>query len=449
MVRSALCLALLLAGAPAFAGDLAVAVLPFKDLAGSNKPVGEAIRQSVTTDLRGAPGIRVVERSDVERVLAEQKLQAAEMDDDLVGTLRLGKLIGADLITLGAYQQSGQKIRLTARFVRIETGEVVGTAKVDGDVSDFLSLQDRVTVELLKSAKLAPQVVERFARRSRPKLRNLRPVELYGRASAEKDDGAKRELLVAAVKEAPDFTYATDDLAALEARLREYQARADAAQKDKLAEFRKGKGQAKTMMERFSYGAQLGGQLQMMRRHHEALQLWRELGEELAASGDPAVAQYIPMTQSSAVQLLVALHRYDEALKEGEQFLKRYPDTLYFSMVKMAVEGVIERRRKIEAGKADAAKEAKEVDGDRRWDLCQLAQVYHRNAQYPEARRLFEGCLAAGTQQRQTTLLMLVTTCIELADWKAARAYLATLEKDFPAFYQQMKGINFQVPIDG
>src|SRR5437764_13655737 len=141
-MRRALPLALVLAWLPggARAGTSpTVAVMPFKDLSGQKGSIGEAIRETVTTDLKDVPGLRVIERSNIDRILAEQNLQANKSDLDPLSTVKVGKLLGATLIVAGAYQKAGSTVRLTARFVKVETGEVVGTAKVDGSNADFLT----------------------------------------------------------------------------------------------------------------------------------------------------------------------------------------------------------------------------------------------------------------------------------------------------------------------
>ncbi len=69
---------------------------------------------------------------------------------------------------------------------------MVGTAKVDGTAADFLQMQDKVTVQLLKSAGIEQKQVQRFTARTRPKLKSLKPMELYGDALVEKDDGKKQ-----------------------------------------------------------------------------------------------------------------------------------------------------------------------------------------------------------------------------------------------------------------
>src|SRR6476620_11318199 len=95
-------LALLFVATTASAATPTVAVLPFRDLSGGKASVGEAIRETVTSDLKTLGGVRVVERAQLERVLGEQHLQSGT-DVDAATAARVGKLPGATLIAVGAY----------------------------------------------------------------------------------------------------------------------------------------------------------------------------------------------------------------------------------------------------------------------------------------------------------------------------------------------------------
>src|SRR4051812_37842912 len=214
-------LALVFVATTASAAAPTVAVLPFRDLSGGKASVGEAIRETVTSDLKTLGGVRVVERAQLDRVLGEQHLQATDVDPATAA--RVGKLLGATLIAVGAYQQSASDVRLTARFVQVETGEIVGTAKVDGRASDFLHLQDKVTAELLRSAGMQ-QHMKKITERARAPLKSMHTLELYGEAVVAENDTKKKELLELAVAEDASFTYASADLAALEKRMKHYEA---------------------------------------------------------------------------------------------------------------------------------------------------------------------------------------------------------------------------------
>ena len=188
-----------------------VAVMPFKDLSGGKGQVGEAIRETVTSDLKDT-GLKVVERGNIDKVIAEQNLQAKKNDLGMAESIRVGTLLGATMIVAGAYQRAASRVRVTARFVDVATGEIKGSAKVDGSTADFLSLQDKITAELMKSAGMGHADVQHFAKRVRPKVKSFKAIELYGDAVTQTDEKKKLELLKLSLNEDPQFVYASRDL---------------------------------------------------------------------------------------------------------------------------------------------------------------------------------------------------------------------------------------------
>jgi TolB-like protein len=192
-----------------------IAVMPFKDLSGGKGHVGEAIRETVTSDLKDA-GLKVVERGNIDKVIAEQNLQAKKNDLDMAASIRVGTLLGATMIVAGAYQRASSQVRLTARFVDVATGEIKGSAKVDGSTSDLFKLQDRISAALCKSAGLGAAKVQHFAKRVRPKVKSFKAIELYGDAVVQTDDKKKLELLKLSLDADPQMVYASRDLDALE-----------------------------------------------------------------------------------------------------------------------------------------------------------------------------------------------------------------------------------------
>lgn len=418
---------------PAVAAPV-VAVMPFRDLSASagKSPVGEAIRETVTADLKEISELKVVERSAIDKVLSEQNLQANRSDLDAPSTVKIGKLLGASLITTGAYQRSGSAIRLTARFVKVETGEVVGTAKVDGPASEFLQLQDRVTVELLRSAGMARQS-DRFVRRARPKLKSLRAVELYGDAINESNDQKRVELLKQAVSEEPTFVYASRDLDALEKRLRALTSVQQVASGRKLEELRKQLAAETDPQKRKTLEGQLAGELMAARRWHELRRLAR--GTQLGTDG----------ASFYAVQADALLHDWDAVLRDGEAFLQRYPGSPFFNGVKSQVEAAIARKRRAAEQRAGINEALKKIEGDQRYDLCRFGWVYRSHEMHEEARRFLRACLAVGTGGAKDLWPALVIADVELGDFAQARKDLVELRKvdgGMAATYETMVAID-------
>lgn len=427
-----------------------VAVMPFKDLSGQKGAVGEALRETVTADLREARGVTVIERGAIDKVLGEQALQAMRADLDPLSTVKVGKLLGASLLVTGAYQRDATSIRLTARFVKVETGEIVGSAKVDGPAGDFLRLQDRVTAELLRSAGLDAGQVRRIAQRARPKLKGLRAVELYGDAISEPDDQKRSQLLRLAVDEDPAFGYALKDLEALEKRMKAYARTADAAQDEAQRKLRaqiaaEADPQKRAQLQLQAFGAQLA-----QRRYR---QLRADARALLAGPPLPPAPNGPRIDELAAYYVLTAdqaLHDRDALLRDGEAFLARFPASVYFKAAESLVRNAIDQRRDEEARKAKLPDELAELRTEQRWDLCNLARIHARAAMHLEAQRLFRACVAVGASDRAQAARGLVQADIDAADWAAARRDLQLLDgaKDEHAgSYRQ--SLEQQIPTDG
>jgi TolB-like protein len=440
----------LLSGLSGAATNPTVAVMPFKDLSGGKGNVGEAIRETVTSDLKDVSGLRVIERGRIDQILSEQHLQENKAELDAASTVKVGKLLGASMIVTGAYQKAASSVRLTARFVKVETGEVVGSAKVDGGASDFLRLQDKVTVELLRSAGIEQKQVQRFTERARPKLKSMKPIELYGDALVEADEGKKKQLLLAALNEDPSFVYATRDLDALEQRLKDYDAVMRAEQDKAIRELRSTMDAEKDPMQRYMKVTMLLGNLAAQRR-------WRTLQVQAReiAKNPPKTPPNLPQTAGEIASYYVVmtentLQQQDALLRDGEKFLATYPASMYAGPVKMYMEQVIDQKRKTFEGEQRVAAAVNALNPQQRGDLCQVAGVYKENDQLREARRLYEACLTSGHTVFQPGVILeiLVVTAQQQGDFAGARRYMTQLEKADEKTYRQMKGVMMTWPAD-
>ena len=130
--------------ARAFAGPGSVAILYFQNQGNPElEPLKVGLTQMLTTDLVGAGGAKVVERSQLQAVLEELKLgHSAVADKDTAA--RVGKLLGAEYLVLGSYFSLAGTLRIDARLVKVETGEVVHAYGANGLVAEFLDLERKV-----------------------------------------------------------------------------------------------------------------------------------------------------------------------------------------------------------------------------------------------------------------------------------------------------------------
>lgn len=122
--------------------------------------LGMGIAETVTADLKNIEGVTVIGRERIYEVL--RNIQAdhnGEPDEKL--SARVGREVGARWIVSGGYQRIGDLLRITARFVEVDTGEVIKTVKIDGRMSEIFELQDKIVYELSRNLQVSLRSSER------------------------------------------------------------------------------------------------------------------------------------------------------------------------------------------------------------------------------------------------------------------------------------------------
>ncbi len=427
-----------------------VAVMPFKDLSGGKGQVGEAIRETVTSDLKEA-GLKVVERGNIEKVIAEQNLQTKKNDLGMAESIRVGTLLGATLIVAGSYQKASSEVRLIARFVDVATGEIKGSAKVDGAVADILTLQDRITTELCKSAGMEPQKVQKFASRPRPKVKSFKAIELYGDAVTETDDKKKEQLLKLSLNEDPQFTYAAHDLDALEQRIKQYSAVANeaglAADRDIKQKIAGEKDPQKQLM----LYQQLMSNYMMQKRWRHVMATARAI--IALPPSTPNIDLYIGTAWDTLVNGYTIYHQWDDALREGEKFMARYPASPSFEMVKMRVNVAIEEKRQISEGVQKAEQEIAQLAPAKKGDPCERGRIYEGNKNPQKALVELKRCLAAGPDHHPPMeagfyTFMAAVACRDSGDFPGMMRYMDDLKPLNDKLYRPLSMSLPAIPVE-
>ena len=96
------------------------------------------IAETVTNDLRVLRDLRVIDRAHLPEATRRASIEAA-------------RECGLDLLVVGSYQRSGDRLRITARAIDVGSGEAVAHSKADGNVADVFQLQDAIVTQLLRS----------------------------------------------------------------------------------------------------------------------------------------------------------------------------------------------------------------------------------------------------------------------------------------------------------
>lgn len=155
-MKRSLCIALLWAtlavGTTAAAERPIVAVSYFDNNSpeAAHAPLAKGLADMLITDLSQVSALRIVERSRLDDVLGELKLQRSKYFDPKTAQ-KLGRGLGAAYILTGGYLVVGDTMRVDARVVRVATAEVIAAADVKGETAEFFALEKEL-VELLVGA---------------------------------------------------------------------------------------------------------------------------------------------------------------------------------------------------------------------------------------------------------------------------------------------------------
>jgi TolB-like protein/uncharacterized protein YkwD len=142
--------------ASAGAEDMRILVTPFQNNSSDEYGwLGYGIEASVISDLSSVKAVRVIGTQDRKKALEEQSYQLSGLTES-EKTVRVGKLLGANLVVSGEYTVLGREIRLTARLSLVEKGTVISAFKMDGALRQIFDIQDEIVIGLLGGVTAAP-----------------------------------------------------------------------------------------------------------------------------------------------------------------------------------------------------------------------------------------------------------------------------------------------------
>jgi len=147
-------------------GPLRMAVLDFTNAAPdpSWDALGKGLQSMMTTDLADLAAtrddIQIVERARLVDLQGELKLGASGAVDKATAA-RIGKLAGATHLVAGSFTVVGSKMRLDARLISVQTGDVTMTASAEGDKDAFFELEKDLVKKLVDAVGVKLQPKER------------------------------------------------------------------------------------------------------------------------------------------------------------------------------------------------------------------------------------------------------------------------------------------------
>jgi len=124
--------------------EIRIAVLSFDNESLTDsvelEPFRRGIADALVCGLSGEKGFRVIERTRIEALLSELKLNASGLVDP-ESTQRLGRILGVQALVLGSFAVVENEVRIDARIAEVETGHVLTAEEVSGEVEDFFDLE--------------------------------------------------------------------------------------------------------------------------------------------------------------------------------------------------------------------------------------------------------------------------------------------------------------------
>jgi eukaryotic-like serine/threonine-protein kinase len=137
-----------------FDGAARLAVAGFANLTphGEDDWLGTGLNETVTAALQELEGIDVWGRERLRESLRKLGVESGELATE--DAAQLGRMLGARWVMAGAFQRSGEQVRVTARVLDVSSGRVVRVVKVDGRLDGIFELQDRMVSELTEALRL-------------------------------------------------------------------------------------------------------------------------------------------------------------------------------------------------------------------------------------------------------------------------------------------------------
>jgi TolB-like protein len=206
------------------ATPLTVGVLPFANNSLADPaavaPLSKGLADMMITELSKIKALKVIERADLDKVIREAGLSQAGITDESAA-LNMGKLLGADLLLLGSFNNSfNGELRIDARLVRVETGETIKAEEATGSTKKFFKLVKKL------SFKIAENLDLKLGKDEKKALDNLENEDYdalleYSKGLDAEDKGdwaSARNAYAKALSINKDFTRAKTRLDAVKAR---------------------------------------------------------------------------------------------------------------------------------------------------------------------------------------------------------------------------------------
>lgn len=196
-----------------------LAILYFDNSGGepSMNKLKKGLADMLITDLSNIEMLDIVERDKLEAILNEQKLSSTKEFDPSTAA-KVGKLLGAQIILTGGYFDMMGSLRIDARFIDVETGKILKSDGVDGQLSSFFKIQKQLSWKIIKDmdTKLTDEEDKALKNTASGKSISYQDMNLYSEALDLYDTGKKenaKKIFSQLISKYPDFIAAKNAVA--------------------------------------------------------------------------------------------------------------------------------------------------------------------------------------------------------------------------------------------
>ena len=96
--------------------------------------------------------LKIIERQALEKILSEQNLSNTNRFDRNTAT-KIGKILGAEIIITGTYFEFYGNLRVDAKFINVENGEIAFSVGVDGAREKLFDLKNILINKIIEKLK--------------------------------------------------------------------------------------------------------------------------------------------------------------------------------------------------------------------------------------------------------------------------------------------------------
>lgn len=117
--------------------------------------LGKAVASMVITELMDRPGLTLIERQDLRKVIEEQRLALSGIVDEDTA-IEVGRILGAQYMIIGTATSAGGTLRLDLRVVDVETSAIGRAQKLTGTPEELLEMVVRAADRFAEDLALPP-----------------------------------------------------------------------------------------------------------------------------------------------------------------------------------------------------------------------------------------------------------------------------------------------------